>query len=158
MIFHLTVPKYGVGILVSMRPNKSNGLTIGVLAQEAGVGVETIRFYERQGLIKQPPRRAKGYRQYSSEDPRRIRFIRRAQELGFTLQEIGEFLNLNDTRRTTCADVKKRADAKLEEVRAKIRALQQMEGSLRELSEACDCGPRAAAECRILDCFESGCE
>lgn len=135
-----------------------NGITIGVLAENAGVGVETIRFYERQRLIKQPLKKSSGYRQYSADDARRIRFIKRAQDLGFTLVEIREFLTLNDTRKTTCGDVKKKADAKLDEVRAKIQSLKQMKRSLEELIEACGCGPKAAAECRILDCFETGCE
>lgn len=136
---------------------QTQGITIGTLAEEAGVGVETIRFYERQGLIQRPAKKAGAYRQYTEDDARRIRFIRRAQELGFTLGEIGELLALNDTRRTTCGDVKKRADAKVEEIRAKLRDLKRMEKSLKELITACDCGPKAAAECRILDCFETGC-
>jgi len=136
---------------------QTSGLTIGTLAEESGVGVETVRFYERQGLLKKPPKRATGYRQYSADDARRIRFIKRAQELGFTLQEINGLLTLNDTRKSTCGDVKNRADLKVAEVKAKIRDLQQMKRSLEDLIEACGGGPKAAAECRILDCFETGC-
>lgn len=131
-------------------------ITIGALARESGVGIETVRFYERKGLLPKPSRRASGYREYTPDDARRIRFIKRAQELGFTLREIQEILELGSSRRSTCSEVKKRADSKIAEVEAKMRDLRQMKKTLEEISEACGDGKRALAECRVLDCFESG--
>jgi MerR family transcriptional regulator, copper efflux regulator len=84
--------------------------TIGQLAERAGVGVETIRFYERRGLIAQPKRPADGYRKYDEQVANRIRFIRQAQELGFTLNEIKQLLSLRVDPRTSCADVKADGD------------------------------------------------
>lgn len=134
----------------------TQNLTIGVLAEEAGVGVETVRFYERKGLIKKPAKKQSTYRQYSPEDAKRIRFIKRAQDLGFTLREIKDFFALNGDSSSTCGDIQKRAENKIIEVEAKIKDLQRMKRSLKELANACGDGKQALAECRILDCFESG--
>ena len=82
-------------------------LTIGQVAQSADVGIQTERFYERKGLINEPPRSDSGYRQYSQEVISRLRFIRRAKELGFSLKEISELLSLRVDAQTTCADVKR---------------------------------------------------
>ena len=87
-------------------------LTIGQLARNGGVGVETVRFYERKGLLAEPDRRPSGYRQYDEDVVDRLRFIRRAKELGFTLNEIKELLSLRIDPTTTCADVKSRAEEK----------------------------------------------
>lgn len=129
--------------------------TIGTLAQEARVGVETVRFYERKGLIDRPARRSSGYRQYSAADAQRIRFIKRAQDLGFTLKEIKDLLALELSSKMTCGDLRKKADSKLKEVEEKIRDLQRMKKSLKDISSACGDGKQAASQCRILDCFES---
>jgi MerR family mercuric resistance operon transcriptional regulator len=129
--------------------------TIGRLARASGVGVETVRFYERKGLITRPAAQG-GYRTYSDDDARRIRFIKRAQELGFTLREIKGLLELNANPRATCADVKRHADAKLNEIEQKIRDLRKMKRSLARLSAACADGKRAVAQCRIAHCLESG--
>lgn len=131
-------------------------LSRGQLAKAAGVGIEAVRFYETKGLIPVPKRTESGYRQYAASDVTRIRFVKRAQELGFSLREIKELLALNANSRTTCADIQKKADRKLLEVEAKIRDLRRMRQSLKELSESCGEGKRAAAECRILECFETG--
>ena len=88
-------------------------LSIGQVAQRAGVGIETIRFYEREGLIADPPRKPSGYREYSPEVVRRITFIRRAKDLGFSLKEIGELLGLKVHPRSGCAAVKRNAEAKI---------------------------------------------
>lgn len=139
-----------------MKSTENTGLTIGTLAESSGVGVETIRFYERKGLIKRPARRLTTYRQYSFDDARRVRFIKRAQGLGFTLKEIKEFFALTDgTYSATCGDVRKRAESKLAEIEEKLKDLQRMKRSLKELARACGEGKKALAECRILDCFES---
>ena len=89
-----------------------NGMTIGKAARNADAGVETIRFYERQGLIAQPPKPLSGYRIYSYETVKRIRFIRQAQALGFSLREIRELLSLKADPSADCADVRDQAEAK----------------------------------------------
>ena len=109
---------------------RPKGLTIGRLAKGAGVGVQTIRFYERKGLLVQPPRHGPEYRQYTADHVTRIRFIQKAQGLGFSLKEIKGLMELGSTRRATCADVMKKTDRKLQEVRSKIRDLQRV-GSTR---------------------------
>jgi len=94
-------------------------LTIGKVARLAGIGVETIRFYEREGLIEEPPRRESGYRQYPEDTVHRLRFIRRAKELGFTLKEIKELLALRIDPETTCEDIRRRANTKINDIEAK---------------------------------------
>lgn len=131
-------------------------LSIGQLAKQAGVGVETIRFYERKGLIPEPGRRASsGYRQYPPEAVRRIRFIRRAKELGFTLREIHDLLDLNSSPRSTCAQVQAKAEAKLADVRQKIQALQRIEGILARLAKTCK-GSGPTDSCPILAALDEG--
>ena len=107
-------------------------LTIGQLAQRAGVGVETIRFYEREGLISEPPRRPSGYRDYPLETVARIVFIRRAKDLGFTLKEINELLDLRIRPRRNCAQVKKSADAKIADIDSRIASLRRMRRALKD--------------------------
>lgn len=128
-------------------------LTIGRVANLADVGVETIRFYERQGLIEEPPRRASGYRQYPAGAVARIRFIRKAKELGFSLREIKELLTLRLDPHTTCGDVRKRAEEKLGDIRAKIAALEGMRVALERLAAACD-GEASVSDCPILEALE----
>lgn len=125
-------------------------MQIGTLANEAGVGVETIRFYERKGLIARPPRpRDGGFRSYPSETVDRIRFIRHAQELGFSLKEAGELLSLRADPSTECTDVREQARVKLEEVNQKVAHLQKIAAALRDLIAACP-GKGALQECSIL--------
>ena len=128
-------------------------LTIGQVAREAGVGVETVRFYERQGLIEEPNRRASGYRQFDEEVVGRLRFIREAKELGFTLNEIKELLSLKVGRNSSCAEVKGRAEAKITDIEEKIRTLQRMKRALVNLTKACS-GDGPANECPILDSLD----
>lgn len=97
-----------------------NGITIGELAKEADIGVETIRFYERQGLITAPPRTASNYRIYPEEEISRLRFIKRAKMLGFTLNEIKDLLALSHDPQATRADIKDRTVAKIADVNRKI--------------------------------------
>ena len=132
-----------------------NSLTIGQLAGRAEVGVETVRFYEREGLLEEPARRPSGYRQYDEGVVDRLRFIRRAKQLGFTLSEIKELLSLRIDPATTCADVKRRTEAKLDDVAAKIRSLQRMKRALVKLTKACS-GRGAASECPILESLDHG--
>ena len=105
-------------------------LTIGEVARQAGIGVETVRFYERQGLIPDPPRSDSGYRNYPSSAVSRLCFIKLAKELGFSLKEISELLSLRVEPTTSCADVKTRAEAKAADIRRKILELQRMERAL----------------------------
>lgn len=115
-------------------------LTIGQAAKRAGAGVETIRFYEREGLIDEPPRRPSGYRQYPSTVVARLRFIRTAKDLGFTLKEIRELLALRVDSRSRCGDVKRLAEIKIAGIEARIKALQRMRRTLRGLTRACEEG------------------
>ena len=128
-------------------------LTIGQVARRAGVGVETVRFYEREGLLEEPPRRESGYRQYGEDIVARLQFIRRAKELGFTLNEIKELLSLRLDPSTTCAEVKDRAQAKIADIEQKIRTLQRMKKALVRLTRACS-GSGPTSECPILESLE----
>lgn len=127
--------------------------TIGQVAREAGVGVETVRFYERQGLIEEPSRRASGYRQFDEGVVDRLRFIREAKELGFTLNEIKELLSLKVDPSSSCADVKGRAEAKIADIEEKIRTLQRMKRALVKLTKACK-GDGPTSECPILESLD----
>lgn len=129
----------------------TTGLTISHAAKRAGVGVETIRFYERRGLVKQPARpRSGGYRFYDDEVVERIRFIRQAQELGFSLREIEELLSLRADPAADCADVRGQAVAKRVEVDRKITQLQHIRGALDALIASCP-GGGALRACTIID-------
>jgi MerR family copper efflux transcriptional regulator len=128
-------------------------LTIGEVAKAADVGVETVRFYEREGLIAPPPRRTSGYRQYPPETIRRVRFIRRAKDLGFTLKEIGELLSLRVAPGTTCAEVRAMAVEKIGNVEEKIAELQRIKDVLNRLARACS-GQGPTSECPILDMLD----
>ena len=125
-------------------------LTIGALAQAAGVGVETIRFYERKGLLPEPPRTLAGYRQYPGDTVDRVKFIRRAQGLGFALREISELLDLRVDEVAACGPVEAQAREKLEQVAGKIEALRLMETALHRLVEACEAREPTGA-CPILE-------
>lgn len=127
--------------------------TIGQLARLSGAGVETIRYYEREGLICEPPRRASGYRQYPEETLSRLRFIRHAKALGFSLKDIKELLELRVTPGSTCADIRKRAEAKIVDVRAKREMLGQIEQALVRLAATCR-GRGPVSDCPILDALE----
>ncbi len=130
-------------------------LKIGQLAQRGGVGVETVRFYERQGLIDEPPRRASGYRQYAPETVARLRFIRRAKELGFSLGEIKELLDLRVSPEISKAEVQRTARAKIADLEERIKELERMKRALEEITAACS-GQGPSGSCPILDALESG--
>src|SRR6266446_2812838 len=112
-------------------------LTRGELAQQGRVNSETIRYYERRGLLPKPPRTPAGYRVFSSEAVRRVRFIKRAQGLGFSLKEIRELLRLRVDPRRSCGDVRARAEAKLADIDEKIRGLHAMKKTLGRFIAAC---------------------
>ncbi|CDT56049.1 Mercuric resistance operon regulatory protein [Vibrio coralliirubri] len=124
-------------------------LTIGKLADAAGVNVETIRFYERKGLITQPQKPIEGFRQYSSEILQRIHFIKQAQELGFTLDEISSLLKLGDK---DCQEVQAFAQKKLILIRKKIIDLQRLESNFSNLIYLCSNTPNSS--CPIVDSFK----
>lgn len=128
-------------------------LTIGRLAEQVGINLETVRFYERQGLLPKPPRSASGYRLFPADAARRLKFIRRAQELGFSLSEIRELLALRLSTRTTSAEIRKRAEAKIADIEGKIRSLDEMRKSLLKLVRSCaGCAP--LSECPILESLD----
>jgi MerR family transcriptional regulator, copper efflux regulator len=131
-----------------------NTLSIGQLAAQAGVHVETVRYYERRGLLPAPPRRASGYRQYSTQDLAYLRFIRRAKTLGFSLTEIADLLALRVAPETTCADVRAQAERKLADVDAKIRTLEHIKGALTQLVADCS-GQGPMSACPILEALET---
>jgi Cu(I)-responsive transcriptional regulator len=132
-------------------------LTIGQVARQAGVGVETVRFYEREGLLEQPARRESGYRQYEDGVVARLRFIRRAKELGFTLKEIRELLALRDDPDASRADVRQRAEDKVADIEARVRDLLRMRDALLRLTAACH-GQGPADGCPILDALSGAVE
>lgn len=125
-----------------------NNLTIGHAAKLSGVGVETIRFYERQELIEQPPKPDNGFRSYPPETVRKIRFIRRAKEIGFSLREIRELLGFYFDTHTRCEDVRDRAKSKIADMEARIAALEKMKSALQALVD--ECGTQEG-ECPILE-------
>jgi MerR family mercuric resistance operon transcriptional regulator len=125
-------------------------LSIGQVARLAGVGVETVRFYEREGLLEEPPRRTSGYRQYSEEVVTRLHFIKRAQKLGFSLKEISELLLLRVDAQTSCDEVKQRTEAKLAEVERKLVELQHMRQALLQVASLCT-GQGPTGRCPMLD-------
>jgi DNA-binding transcriptional MerR regulator len=113
-------------------------MTIGKLAAAEGVGVETVRFYQRRGLLSTPERRSSGYREYSEADRSRLVFIRRARRLGFTLGEIAELLGPAEAQSTH--EIAAAAQAKLAAVDAQVRELVQLRCRLRQLAEVCEHG------------------
>ncbi len=133
-------------------------MTISKAARRGGVGIETIRFYERRGLIPQPPRpNDSGFRVYPEQTVQRIRFIRQAQEIGFSLREIEELLSLRADPSADCADVRRQATAKLEEVDRKVAKLEEIRGALHELIAACP-GSGALRVCSIMEALVTASE
>ena len=124
-------------------------LTIGAVAKRVGVAIDTIRYYEREGLLPEPQRRASGYRSYGEGAVTQLRFIRRAKELGFTLEEIRELLALSHDRQQGVKAVKRRAQQRLETIEARIAELQRVRDGLAQLITACP-GHGRPEQCPIL--------
>jgi MerR family transcriptional regulator, mercuric resistance operon regulatory protein len=122
---------------------------IGVLSQETGVNIETIRYYERIGLLPAPARSGRGRRQYADADRQRLLFVRRARELGFPLDEVRELLGLAGKGDMACGEAKALAERHIASIRKKIRDLKRLDGVLSALSAQCD--ERETASCPILD-------
>lgn len=129
-------------------------LRIGKLAEAAAVGVETIRYYERSGLLPKPERQDSGYREYTRDHLLRLRFIKKAKGLGFTLAEIKDLLSLGLEPRVSCAIVRERTVHKMQDIETKIRTLESMQGALAELVRACD-GSGTVSKCPILQMLEN---
>ena len=146
--------KYTTGVIVSGIDGDTEMLNIGDVARQGGVSVETLRYYEQQGLIKTPDRDANGYRKYAPDVVRHIRFIKRPQDVGFTLRDIGDLLSLKADPGASCSDVRDRALGKLSEIEDKIDVLSRMRDILRIWTHACpSTGP--VSECPILDALEA---
>lgn len=125
-------------------------MKIGELAQRAAVGIDTVRYYEREGLLPKARRLASGYRIYDGNDVRRLRFVRRAKALGFTLPEIRELLALSDHRQEDMAGMKAAASEKLADVHARLAELNRIREGLEALVASCP-GHGALAQCPILN-------
>ena len=125
-------------------------LTIGQLAKKANVNLETIRYYERRGLIPEPPRNKSGHREYSFEAVTRTKFIKRCQALGFSLKEISELLSLRAGPDTTCGDVKARVEIKIADVEKRIVDLEKIREALLSMSSKC-VGKGPVGQCPILE-------
>jgi MerR family copper efflux transcriptional regulator len=129
-------------------------LTIGKLAERGGVNLETLRYYEREGLMLPPPRKSSGHRAYSPGAVRRLRFIKRAQELGFSLSEIKELLALRLDQDQLCTEVIHQIETKAKEIEAKISHLKAIRRALVRLKESCD-GKCHMSECPILESLDT---
>ena len=129
-------------------------LQIGDVANQAGVNTQTLRYYERRGIVRPVKRSQSGYRLYSPETTRTVRFIKRAQELGFTLDEIEELIALSENESRTCNEVRKLAEAKLEDIERKITALRAIKKPLAGLVKTCASRRGAAPDCPILDALD----
>ena len=125
-------------------------LTTGQLAKHANVNLETIRYYERRGLLPEPPRNESGHRRYPLDALRRTEFIKRTQSLGFSLNEISDLLSLRVGTGKTCADVKTRVEAKIKDVQEKIVDLKEIEQALMRLVDKCS-GKGPVGQCPILE-------
>jgi MerR family copper efflux transcriptional regulator len=131
-----------------------SGLTIGEVAKRANVHVETLRYYERRGLVARPPRSTSNYRLYPEEAVRRVRFIKRAQELGFSLNDLKELLSLRADPGAGCAEVRACAEVKMKDIDVKIGALTAMKHALLTLVTACS-GEGPLSDCPILESLET---
>ena len=129
-------------------------LKIGEVAERGGVSLQAIRYYEREGLLPKPPRLASGYRMFPDTAVRRVQFIKRAQELGFSLAEIRELLSLQENADAGAQDMRERARAKIADIEQKIRRLRAMKSALNALAKSCPgCGP--LSDCPILHALEA---
>jgi Hg(II)-responsive transcriptional regulator len=128
-------------------------MLIGELARKTGSSKETIRYYERIGLIEPDKRRDSGYREYTEAEVKKLHFVNRAKQLGFTLKEISELLDLEINDETSCDPVRKKAISKLDDVQQKIKTLRHIEEVLQSLIEACN-HDEVTEKCVILRALE----
>lgn len=134
-----------------MKTNNGHQIKIGAVATAAGVNVQTIRFYEKVRLIGEPARTEGGFRLYSTETIRRLRFIKQAQALGFSLEEVRELLALEERPATTCRDVRERLDGKVATVATMIRKLERLRSALVAMSKRCPGDTTAKSACPLLE-------
>jgi Hg(II)-responsive transcriptional regulator len=132
---------------------RGDRLRIGEVASGAGVNIQTLRYYERRGLLEAPDRTASGYREYPSETVRLIRFIKRAQDLGFTLKEIEELIALRDAKGRKRSKVQALAEAKVRDIDKKLAQLQAMRSALHTMVERCACRD-GRPMCPILEALD----
>ncbi|MCR4290021.1 MAG: heavy metal-responsive transcriptional regulator [Candidatus Scalindua sp.] len=128
-------------------------IQIGKVAKRSGVGVETVRYYEREGLIPEPDRSASGYRLYSETVVKQVQFIQHAKTLGFSLKEIGELIALKTTSGATCKSVRVKATAKVENIQHKIDSLEKMKAALLPLIDECQAN-KPISDCPILNALD----
>lgn len=139
-------------------------VTVGVLAKNAGCNVETVRYYEKAGLMPEPPRSPGGHRLYAQAHLRRLGFIRRSRELGFSVAQVRALLQLVDEPEHTCGEVRAIAQAQTDEVRRRIRDLERLRQALDDMVEQCDGGQYSVADCPIVEALftaeagSAGCE
>jgi len=131
-----------------------DGLTIGGVAERARVHIDTLRYYERRGLVAIPPRSRANYRLYPEDAVRRVRFIKRVQELGFTLKEIKELLSVRAAPEAGCAEVRAHAEVKIKDIDEKIASLTAMKSVLAKLVAEC-AGEGPLTDCPILESLET---
>ncbi|MGH8634939.1 MAG: heavy metal-responsive transcriptional regulator [Burkholderiales bacterium] len=129
------------------------GLTIGKVARSAGLAIDTVRYYELEGLLEKPARTASGYRHYRPDVVARLRFIRQAKDLGFSLSEIKGLLALRVAPGKSCADVRAHAEHKIADVDRRIASLKRVRGALAKLASACS-GKGPVSQCPILEALE----
>ena len=130
----------------------TSGSTIGDLATAANVSVETIRFYQRKGLLPEPPRAYGQIRRYGASDVARVKFVKSAQRLGFSLEEVAALLRLDDG--THCDEARVMAEQKLDDVRSKLRDLRRIESVLKTLVADC-CSSRGTVTCPLISALHS---
>lgn len=131
-----------------------SNLTVGKLAKQVGINLETVRYYESIDLMPKPSRKESGYRVYSENDLKRLFFIKRGKELGFTLKEIKELMEIKVETKSTCGDVKHIAEHKIIDVEEKIKDLQKIKRVLKKLVAQCICEEVSTDECPILETIE----
>lgn len=132
-----------------------DGFTIGTVAKQAGVKIDTLRFYERQGVVPEPSRTDSNYRVYPEDTVLRVRFVKRAQDLGFSLREIKGLLELRARPGSKCEDVRRQAIDKIAEIEDKVRSLRAMKSALAKLAEECSTSKGSATACPILDSLDT---
>jgi MerR family mercuric resistance operon transcriptional regulator len=135
-----------------MKNQEHVNLTIGRVAELSNVGVETIRYYEREGILQQPPRIGGSIRRYPKETIHRLHFIRRAQELGFSLQEITELLSIRSTGKGSCSKVAEKTDLKLAQIEEKISGLRRLKSALLKVKDCC-AQQTPSDKCPVLESF-----
>ena len=140
-----------------MEETHAEQMTIGTLAKAAGVGVETVRFYQRKGILEKPARTS-GFRKYTDSDVRTIKFVKRVQELGFTLKDAQELLDLELCTRETRPLLAEACNDKIEEIEQKIADLHRMVEMLRKFSQTCGSEALNDIQCSLLECFENNWE